>query len=192
MSRFMGAALIAILVTALVVCGFAGTEEMAYGAQGTQSGLRILIVDGDGAVNLIANNHAPSRQIVVRVVDEAGKPVNKATVFFKMPPAKEPGGTIGGRSTASGLTDRAGLAKFTFQPNRLAGTFEVEVSASSQGHSSSAVLTQNNLRSAVTAGGHDKLWRFVGVGAAAAAVMALVVTRSSSTTGTVVKQSPRG
>jgi hypothetical protein len=183
---------IAILVTAAVFCGFTRTEEMASVVQGAQSGLRIVIVAGDGAVNVIAKKHPPSRQIMIRVVDEAGKPVNKATVFFQMPPANGPGGTIGGQCTVSCLTDSAGLAKMTFEPNRLAGTFEVEVTARSQGYSSSEVITQTNVQSTVSGGGHDRLWRFLGVGAAAAVVTALVATRSSSTTATPVKQSPRG
>jgi hypothetical protein len=184
--------LIAILVTAAVFCGFARTEEMASGVQGAQSGLRIVIVAGDGAVNVIAKNHAPPRQIIIRVLDEAGKPVNEAIAFFQMPPAKDPGGTIVGQSAVSRLTDSAGLAKITFEPNRLPGTFEVEVTVRSQGHSSSAVITQINVQSAVSAGGRDRLWRCLGVGAAAAVVAALLATRSSSTTATPVKQSPRG
>lgn len=184
--------LIAILVTVSAVCGFARTEEMASGAQGTQPSLRIVIVEGNGAVNVIAKNHTPSRQIVVRVVDEAGIRVSGATVFFQMPPANDPGGMIGGQSAISSLTSNAGLAKIAFQPNRLAGRFEVEVSASYQGHSSSAAITQINVQAAINAGGHDKLWRSLGVGAAAAVVTALVVNRSSSTTTTPIKQSPRG
>src|SRR5215471_11189524 len=82
--------LVAILVTAAVVCTFATTEEMASGVQDKQSGLRIVILAGDGAVNVIAKKHPPLRQIMIRVVDEAGKPVNKATVLFQMPPQRTP------------------------------------------------------------------------------------------------------
>ena len=184
--------LIAIVMTVSAVCGFARTEELASGAQGTQSSLRIVIVEGNRAVNVIAKNHAPSRQIVVRVVDQTGRPVRGATVSFEMPPADDPGGTIAGQSAVSRLTGSSGLAKLTFQPNRLPGRFEVEVSASYQGHSSSAAITQINVQAAVSAGSHDKLWRFLGVGAAAAVVTALVANRSSSTTTTPVKGSPRG
>ena len=183
---------IALLVTAVVACSFTRTEEMASGVQGKQSGLRIVVLAGDGAINVVAKKHPPSRQIMIRVIDDAGKPVDKATVFFQMPPAKDPGGTINGQSAVSCLTDSAGLAKITFEPNRIAGTFEVEVTARSQGYSSSEVITQINVQSAVIASGHDRLWRFLGVGAAAAVVTALVATRSSSTTATPVKQSPRG
>jgi hypothetical protein len=156
----------------------------ASAAQGSQSSLRIVIVQGNGAANTIAKNQPPLRQIAVRVDDDAGKPVSGATVFFQMPPEKDPGGTIGGQSAVSILTGVAGLANITFQPNRLAGTFRVEVSASSQGRSSSAFITETNVQSAASAGGHDKLWRFLGVGAAAVVVAALVADGSSTTTTT--------
>jgi hypothetical protein len=188
----VGRRLIAILMTVSAVCGFASTEETAFGAQGAPSGLRIVIVAGDGAVNIVAKKLVPSRQIIVRVVDEAGRPVKGADLLFQMPPSNEPGGTIGGQSAVSSLTDSAGLATIAFQPNRLAGKFEVEVRASYQGYSSSAAITQTNSQAAISAGGHDKLWRFLGVGAAVAVVTALVANRSSSTTATPVKQSPRG
>jgi hypothetical protein len=184
--------LIAILVTAALVCGFARAEEIVAGVQDKQSGLQIVILAGDGAINVIAKKHPPLRQIMIRVIDDAGRPVDKATVFFQMPPANGPGGTIGGQCAVSCLTDSAGLAKMTFEPNRLAGTFEVQVSVSFQGHSSSGVISQTNVQSAVSGGGHDRFWRLLGVGAAAAVVTALVATRSSSTTATPVKQSPRG
>src|SRR6516164_6148504 len=118
--------LIAVFVTVSVVCGLAKTEEMAFAAQDPQSSLRILVVEGNLAVNLIAKNHVSSRQIVVRVVDQTGKPVRGVTVSFQMPPVDEPGGTIGGQSAVSILTDSAGLARVTIQPNQLTGTFDVD------------------------------------------------------------------
>jgi hypothetical protein len=190
--RLIPQRLTAILVTVLVVCSFATTEAMAFGDQGMQSSLRIVIVEGNYAVNLIGKNHVPSRQIVVRVVDEAGRPVRGATVSFQMPPADEPGGTIGGQCAVSRPTDSSGLARIAIQPNQLAGTFDVEVSASYQGDSSSAIVTQFNVQATGNAARRDKLWRLLGVGAAAAVVTALVANRSASTTTTPVKQSPRG
>jgi hypothetical protein len=184
--------LIAVFLTVSVVCGFATTEEMAFAAQGPQSSVRIVVEEGNLAVNVIAKNHVPSRQIVVRVVDQTGKPVRGVTVSFQMPPVDEPGGTIGGQSAVSSLTGSAGLVRVTIQPNQLAGTFDIEVSASYQRDSSSATITQFNVQAAGNAAGHDKLWRFLGLGAATAVVTALVASRSSSTTATPVKQSPRG
>jgi hypothetical protein len=184
--------LIVILVTVSTVCGFATTEEMAFGVQGTPSSLRIVIVAGDGGVNVIAKNHRPSRQLIIRVVNEAGRPVRGATVFFQMPPANDPGGTIGGQSAVSSVTDSAGLAETAFRPNQHPGRFEVQVGASYQGQSAYAAIAQINVQTALSRGGHDKLWRFLGIGAAAAVVTALLIDRSSSTKGVPVKQSPRG
>jgi len=143
--------------------------------------LRIVILEGDGVINVISKNQVRSRRIVLRVDDDAGKPVSGATVSFQMPDANEPGGTIGGQSAASVVTGVAGLARMTFQPNQLAGTFDVEIIVSSQGRSASTFVTETNLQYPAHSVGHDKLWRFVGLGAAALTVAVLLANPSRST-----------
>lgn len=184
--------LITVVATVSAICGFAETTVMVYGCQSAQSSLRIVIVEGDGAVNVIARNQVRSRQIVVRVDDDAGKPVSGATVSFRMPASNEAGGKIGGQSAVSVLTDIAGLAKITFQPNGLAGTFDIGINVSSQGRSASTFVSQTNLQSAANVTGHDKLWRFLGFGAAALAVAVLLANPSRSTPGIPPARRPPG
>jgi hypothetical protein len=154
---------------------------MASGGRSPQSSLRIVILDGDGVINVIAKNQVRSRRIALRVDNDAGKPVSGATVSFRMPAANEPGGTIGGQTAASVVTGVAGLARMTFQPNQLAGTFDVEIIVSSQGGSASTFVTETNLQSAANSIGHDKLWRLLGLGAAALTVAVLLANPSRST-----------
>jgi hypothetical protein len=154
--------------------------------------LRIVIVEGNGAVNVIARNQVRSRQIVVRVDDETGKPVSGAPVFFRMPDPNVAGGTIRGQSAVSVLTGVAGLAKLAFQPNRLAGTFDIEIIVSSQGRSASTFVTETNLQSAAHTAGHDKLWRFVGFGAATLTVAVLLANPSRSTPSIPPARRPPG
>ena len=173
--------LITIAATLSAICGSVKTTAIASGAPTRQSSLQIVILEGDGVINVISRNQVRTRRITLRVDDDAGTPVNGATVSFRMPAANEPGGTIGGQTAASVVTGVAGLARITFQPNQLAGTFDVEIIVGSQGRSASTFVTQTNLQYAAHSIGHDKLWRFLGFGAAALTVAVLLANPSRST-----------
>jgi hypothetical protein len=173
--------LITIVATVSAICGLVKTTVMASGGPSQQSSLRIVILEGDGVINVISRNQVRTRRIALRVDDDAGKPVGGTTVSFRMPAANEPGGAIGGQTAASVITGVAGLARVTFQPNQLAGTFDVGIIVSSQGRSASTFVTETNLQSAANSIGHDKLWRFLGFGAAALTVAVLLANPSRST-----------
>jgi hypothetical protein len=184
--------LITIAATVSVICGFVRTTAIASGGPTQQSGLRVVILEGDGVINLISKNQVRPRRIALRVDDDAGKPVSGATVSFRMPAANEPGGTIGGQNEASVITGVAGLARITFQPNQLAGTFDVEVIVSFRGRSASTFVTETNLQYAAHSTGHDKLWRLLGLGAAALTVAVLLANPSRSTPGIPPVRRPPG
>src|SRR5262245_50078917 len=93
--------LITIVATLSAICGSVKTTAIASGAPTRQSSLRIVILEGDGVINVISKNRVRSRRIALRVDDDAGKPVSGATVSFQMPDTNEPGGTIGGQTAAS-------------------------------------------------------------------------------------------
>src|SRR5215470_10709297 len=173
--------LITIAATLSAICGSVKTTAIASGAPTRQSSLQIVILEGDGVINVISKNQVRSRRIVLRVDDDAGKPVSGATVSFQMPDANEPGGTMGGQTAASVITGVSGLARITFQPNHLPGTFDVDVNASSQGRSASTFVTETNLQYPAHSIGHDKLWRFLGLGAAALTVAIILANPSRST-----------
>jgi len=130
------AVVVAVVLPAIL--GFAGPP--------LQSHLRVVVLEGDGVVNTIGKDRMPPQQITVRVEDEAGKPVSGATVFFQLPSGEVPvpGGSIGDKAAAAVLSDSVGLAKMTFQPNKLAGTFKIDITASLQGATASALVTQTN------------------------------------------------
>jgi hypothetical protein len=170
--------LIVVAIVISAIFAFNPTEEMAS-AQGVQSGLRIVIVEGNEAVNSFGKEDAPPRQITVRVDGDANKPVIGATVFFQMPADLGAGGTINGQRTAAVFTDSEGLAKTTIQPNKSAGTFKIDVVASFQGVTATSLVTQINEHSDVNAGSLGKL-RSV-LGGRASAVIAAVVGNEPTT-----------
>lgn len=169
-----------IVATVSAMSGFFKTTAMAAGAPRPQSSLRIVVQEGDGAVNVIRKNQVRARRIAVQVVD-GDKPLSGATVTFRMPAPNEPGGTIRGQTAVSVLTGMGGIAKMTFTPNRLVGTFDVDVIVNSQGRSSATFVTETNVKSAANAIGHDTLWRLIGLGFAAVTVAVLLANPSRST-----------
>ena len=173
--------LITIVATVSAICGFVKTTVMASAGRSQDSGLRIVILEGDGVINVISRNQVRPRQIALRVDDDAGKPVSGATVSFRVPAADEPGGTIGGQTAASVVTGVAGLARMTFRPNQLVGTFDVDIIVSSQGRSASTFVTETNLQYAAHSIGHDKFWRLLGFGVAALSVAVILANPSRST-----------
>ena len=112
--------------------------------------LNIVIVEGDGAVNNIKQRSA--REPIVQIEDENHRPVAGATVTFVLPQSG-PGATFpGGARTLSVFTDQAGRARaLGLRPNSVPGKFTIQVNASSQGLTSSAVVAQTNVMAAAAA-----------------------------------------
>lgn len=141
--------------------------------------LNIVIVEGDGAINNIRQRTA--REPIVRVEDENRKPVAGAVVVFFLPEggpgAAFPGGarTLTVTSGADGRAAASGL-----QPNNVAGDFQIEVTASYQGASTSAVISQTNVlgaAAAAAAGGSGKLIAILAIVGGAAVAGAVAATR---------------
>jgi hypothetical protein len=146
---------------------------------------RIEIVEGDGAINNIRLHRA--KEPVVRVVDPEGRPVPNAAVTFLLPD-RGPGGTFAdGRSVLTAMTDDNGQAVGRgLRPNNSAGQFQIRVTASYQGQTMAAVVTQTNAEPA-KGGGSSKtilILALVGGGAAAGVAAALGKGKSSSSSTT--------
>jgi hypothetical protein len=135
-------------------------------AQPQASGLRVVIVEGQGAINNVRTKSA--RDPVVRVEDEAGRPVAGATVTF-IAPTIGPGATFfGGSPELSVQTDEAGRAVGrSLRPNSQVGQFQIRVTATYRGGSARATIIQTN---AAPAGGTSRKRTYVILGIAAGAV----------------------
>lgn len=106
--------------------------------------LKVLILEGEGVINNVRLRAA--RELSVQVNDEQEKPVAGATVSFLLP-SQGPGGMLAnGASHTTVQTDARGRAVAKgFRPNNLAGKLEISVTASYQGRTGRATITQFNM-----------------------------------------------
>jgi hypothetical protein len=155
------------------------------------------VAEGDGLTYPIGSR--ATRGITIQITDDAGKPVDGATVSFRLPESG-PGGTFSNGSKTEILNTRAdGRATvWGMKWNRQAGAFDVSITAtkgqSRAGTVCSQHLTETAGPSAAKGGSsHKWLWIVLVVGAAGAgaAVGARSHSASSNCSSTVVlTQSP--
>jgi hypothetical protein len=152
-------------------------------AQDIAPKLNIVIVEGDGAINNIRQRTA--REPIIQVEDENHKPVAGAAVIFTLP-GQGAGGTFAGNTQSlSVVTDSQGRAvAHGFHPNSVQGQYQIHVTASNNGQTANANISQTNAvvagaAGAAAAGISGKLIAvLVIVGAAAAAGGAYYATHN--------------
>lgn len=129
-------------------------------------GLKIVVVQGEGALNNIRARSAT--QLVVEVRDEGDKPVPGAEVVFQLPPAG-PGGVFNGwMRTQTARTGPDGRAETNgFTPNDEEGRFNIKVTATSGNKTTSAIIAQSNTRNGGNGGAQAKsrsgMWKVLAV-----------------------------
>jgi hypothetical protein len=146
--------------------------------------LNLVIVEGDGAINNIKQRTA--REPIVQVEDENHKPVAGAAVVFLLPDQGASGTFANGSHTLTVTTDAQGRAvAHGFHPNAVQGKLEMRVSASFQGKTATATISQTNAAGAAAgaaaeAGISTKLLIIIAIAGAAAAGGAIAATRGGS------------
>src|SRR5690242_15499998 len=102
----------------------------AAAAQGFEPAptLKILLVEGQVAINFV--NRAASRRFTIRVEEKFCAPGKGLLVTFSLP-AKGPSGSFkGGGQSLTVTTDDDGYGVVSgFRPNRIAGQYNIRVSA---------------------------------------------------------------
>jgi hypothetical protein len=156
-------------------------------AQAQAPKLNIDIIEGEDAINNIRQRTA--REPIVEVTDENHKPIAGALVLFALP-GGGPGGTFAnGVTTLSVTTDVQGRAVATgFQPNSVAGKFEIRVTASHQGATGQTVIRQRNAKPGLST--PAKYGIISGIAAAAVVGIVVGLTHGGGTTPTVVTAGP--
>ena len=149
-------------------------------AQEAGGQLNIVIVEGDGAINNIKQRTA--REPIVQVEDQNHKPVAGAAVVFLLPDQGASGVFANGSHTLTVMTDAQGRAVARgLRPNHVQGTVQIHVTASHQGQTASATISQTNTVSAaagaVAGGVSAKLITILVIAGAAAAGGAVAATR---------------
>ena len=168
--------------TCILLAVFAAAVACPSLAQPDES-LKIVVTEGDGAINNVTAGRA--KEPVVFVKDAENRPVANAAVTFSAP-AAGPGGMFGsGSPILSVTTDGEGRAVGRgFRPNRIAGPFEIRVTASENGRRASTSLRQTNAAVAHAEGGRKRTVLLAVIGAAAAAaVIGIVGAGSGSSNG---------
>ncbi len=151
-------------------------------AQTPGEGLRIIVVEGQDAINNIRDRTA--RAPVVRVEDESEHPVSGATVNFTLPEFGASGYFPGGRTTLSVTTGPDGSAVAAgLRPNNVAGRFAIRVTVSYSGRSGSATISQTNVAPAASATKSRRKYILIGALVAAAAGGGLVAARGGGSSG---------
>ena len=156
----------------------------------TPTSLRIVVVEGEGAINNVKQR--VNREPVIQVEDEVHKPVAGASVTFFLP-SQGPGGTFAnGTNSMTATTNAQGQAVVRgIRFNNQAGTMEIRVAASLGGQTASAIITQTNVLGSASSGGSGggmsratKILIVLAVVGGGAALGVLATHRGGSTTTT--------
>ena len=142
-------------IVALFVCLLQTGSARAQQPVAVSGSFRIIVIEGEGAVNNIRQRTA--RAVTVQVEDANRKPVAGATVVFALPASGAGATFANGSKTLTVVTDAAGHATAAgLKPNQVAGVFQIRVSASFTGQTASAVISQVNTLAAGAGAGERR------------------------------------
>ena len=161
--------------------------EKSASQRPTPRGLRILVLQGQDAVNSLA--HREAAVPVVQVFDYRGEPVEGAQVTFEVPAAGAGGVFSNQQNSYRTRTDARGQAVAPFTPNALPGKFSIRVVATLGDESAEAAIRQTNSSKAAEVEYKKpphhwyqdwKWWALIGAGAGAGGYFAARGGTSSS------------
>jgi len=132
--------------TVVLILASACISGPAY-AQPASSPLKIVVIKGEDAVNIIQQKTAVAP--VVEVRDRNNLPVPGATVTFSL----TQGASFGGAPSLTVVTNAAGQAAATGFTPTAAGAIQIQASAAFQGQTAVATITQSNVMTAASASG---------------------------------------
>lgn len=172
--------------TATVFCFLAASADAQI------TGIKIVIQEGQGAINNIKERRA--KEPVVQVLHEDGEPAVGATVTFLLPDTGASGAFNDGAHVLTVQTDAKGQAVGRgLRPNQTAGRFQIRVTASFHGQTASAVIAQINAEPAAGGGGSKKFLIIALIGGAAAGgLVAAMGHKSGGSTAPPTVTNPPG
>ena len=170
---------LSLLLSGLLLLSPAAIPLRAADETPVPASIAIAVIDGEGAIHHVGERAA--RVPVVRVSDEAGRPVRDAAVVFTLPTDGPSGEFSGGHKTLTVTTDAQGTAKCEgLKTNRIPGKLQIHVTASYRGRLANALLTQFNMETpGARKGGSGKLIVILAIVGAGAAGGVLAATRKS-------------
>lgn len=128
----------------LAVCCHSAVPFLWGQIGGDGTSVNIVITEGQGVINNVRLRTA--RTLAVRVENEKQQPLVGATVTFTLPMVGASGAFANGAKTLVVQTDANGTATAPgMRPNSVTGKLEIRVTASYQGRTASATITQFNM-----------------------------------------------
>jgi hypothetical protein len=137
--------IVAVTLSIFVAFTFAAATRAQTATTQKPGALRIVVLKGEDAVNIIQQKTAVAPVIEVR--DRNNLPVAGATVTF----AVGQGATFGGASTLTVVTNAAGQAVATSLTPTAAGAIQIQATALFQGQTALATIAQSNFLTAAHA-----------------------------------------
>ena len=179
------AALLVMPIQAQEAVGAAPPEATGAAEQevAEPSGLKIVVLEGEGAKNDIRSGTAVPPKVAVR--DDADKPLHGVEVIFRLPMAGASGVFSGWIKNQTVRTDEYGQASVTgYTPNDIEGRFNIKVTAKAGTQTAAAVIAQSNIRGAggKAASGKKKWWIIAAVAGTVAVVGGVAASGDSSST----------
>ena len=164
------------------------------------SSLKIVVIEGEAAVNIIRQNTAVAP--VVEVRDRNDLPVAGATVTFAISGGSKAAAFASGTQTLTVTTNSLGRAVAAGLHPVGSGAFRLSVQAAFQGQTATATIAQSNVIAATQAAGassasgggglsHGAVAAIAG-GAVGAAAVAVAATRTSASPAPAITISPAG
>lgn len=137
-----------VFLSCLLLTNLFGAERLDQAPATTPApALNIVIVEGEGTMNNIKQR--VNREPIVEVQDENHKPIAGAAVVFFLPTSGPSGTFANGSQTLTVTTDSIGRAAATgIHPNKTLGKLTIRVTASYNGLSAGATITQQNISGA--------------------------------------------
>lgn len=133
---------------ALLALGM-GVSPLAKSQATKPADLRIVVISGEDAVNIIQQGTAVAP--VVEVRDRNNQPVAGAVVTFTLQAGSN--ATFAGASTVTATTNTLGQAAVTSLTPTGTGAVQINVAAAFQGQTATAAITQTNVATAAQAAG---------------------------------------
>lgn len=187
---------LSMVLATLLVASQLPAQSQKTPAAPHSAGLKIYVLEGNGAVNYIPDRKGTTP--VVEVRDDNELPVNGATVEFRLPETGPGGDFPNGQHTLTAITGINGQAQAPFTVRPQTGSFKIQVIAKIDTRSAVAVIPQTNSmkvsEASVTKPHHPwyKNWKVLTLAGAGVTIVAvLLATRGGgSSSGTTVGITP--
>ncbi|HUQ94530.1 MAG TPA: hypothetical protein VM120_22805 [Bryobacteraceae bacterium] len=156
------------------------TPAACANQEAAANSLNVVVLEGQGTMHNIRLKSG--RDIVVQVDNAAHQPIPGALVAFTLPGHGPSGTFANGEKSLVATTDAQGRAAARgLIPNKIAGKFEIRITASHQGAIASATVTQFNMEvQNVKSKGSSKWLVLLLAAGGAGAAGAVLATRGST------------